>query len=70
MNQHTKSILISLGSAFTTFVGYVLVELQGQDLSGQDGLVIKTLLISVFIRSLIKLGTDYIEKLQETISDE
>lgn len=70
MNTHTKSILISLSSAFVTFIGYVFVELQGQDLAGQDALVIKALLISVFVRSLIKVGSDYISKLQETIKDE
>lgn len=70
MNAHHKSILISLSSAFVTFIGYVLLELQGQDLVGQDALVIKALLISVFVRSLIKLGSDYISKLQESTEDD
>lgn len=67
MNPHTKSLLISLLSAIITFAGYLLIELQSIDFGGIDPLVLKTLVIGVCIRSLIKIGVDSIEQLKKEV---
>lgn len=66
--SHLYSLLISSISVGCTLIGYFLIELQNVDFGSVDPLVIKGLLISIGVRSIIKLIVENMDYIQTNVT--
>lgn len=58
---HLPSFLMSTYAATFSLIGYIVFELQSVDFQGMDKNVFKALLFGVFVRSVFRMLSDYIE---------